>query len=240
MAFHQSHMRDRALVGIKVRVEDQGAKRRLVLTRRRRDALDDGVQDLLDAHARLRRSQNRFRCVEADRLFDLLLDALGIGARQVDLVDDGDDLQIVLKRHIDVGERLRLDALRRIDNEQRALARCETPRHLIGEIDVPRRVDEVQLVDFAILAAVVQAHSLRLDRDAALALQIHVVEHLRFHLTLGQGARALDQAIGERRLAMVDMRDDREVANVFVLHQKFLSLRGLTHQAKPSGSAQMR
>ena len=217
-------MRDRALVRVKVRVEDQSAKRRIVLARGRRDALDDGVEDLLNAHARLRRSQDRLRRVEADRLLDLLLDALRIGARQVDLVDDRDDFEIVLQRHVDVRERLRFDALRRIDDEKSSLAGCKASRHLVCEIDVTRRVDEIEFIDLAVLAAIVQAHGLRLDRNAALALKLHVVEHLRLHLALSQSARAFNEAVGKRRLAMVDVRDNREIADVFVLHQKFLSL----------------
>jgi hypothetical protein len=34
------------------------------------------------------------------------------------------------------------------------------------------------------------------------------------HLALGEPAAALDEAVGERRLAVVDMRDDREVADM--------------------------
>ncbi len=49
-------------------------------------------------------------------------------------------------RQVDVGERLRLDSLGRVDDEQRALARGERSRDLVGEVDVSGRVDEVQLV----------------------------------------------------------------------------------------------
>ena len=59
-----------------------------------------------------------------------------------------------------------------------------------------------------------QRRGLRLDRDAALALEVHRVEHLRLHLAVGQAAAALDQAIGERRLAVVDVRDDGKIADV--------------------------
>ena len=44
------------------------------------------------------------------------------------------------------------------------------------------------------------------------------------HLALGQPAGRLDQPVGERRLAMVDMRDDREIAD-FVI--SFISGGGL-------------
>ncbi len=53
-----------------------------------------------------------------------------------------------------------------------------------------------------------------LDGDAALALDIHGVEQLSLHVALGHGARELEDAVGQRGLAVVDVRDDGEVADV--------------------------
>ena len=50
-------------------------------------------------------------------------------------------------REMDVGERLGLDALRRVDDEDRALAGLEAVADLVGEVDVTGRVDEVEAVD---------------------------------------------------------------------------------------------
>jgi hypothetical protein len=54
---------------------------------------------------------------------------------------------------------------------------------------------------------------MRLDRDAALALQVHRVEHLRRHLTHLERAGDLEKTVGERRFAVIDVRDDREIAD---------------------------
>src|SRR3546814_16873669 len=72
-----------------------------------------------------------------------------------------------------------------------------------------RRVDQVQLVLTAVLCRVVETDGLRLDRSAALALQLPLVEHLLAHPALCQAAAALNQPVGERPLAVVDMPDDR-------------------------------
>jgi hypothetical protein len=53
-----------------------------------------------------------------------------------------------------------------------------------------------------------------LDRDAALALQVHGVEELLGHLAPGEGPRRLHQSVGEGGLAVIDMGDDGEVADV--------------------------
>jgi len=78
---------------------------------------------------------------------------------------------------------------------------------------VARRVDQVQDVLDSILRRVPQRHRPRLDRDAALLLELHVVEHLLVHLARGDGAAPLQNPIGKRRLAVVDVRDDRKVPN---------------------------
>ncbi len=79
------------------------------------------------------------------------------------------------------------------------------------------RIDEVQLVTLSVLRLVEQRDALRLDGDAALALQRHVVEHLRLHLAIRESAAHLDQAVGKRGLAVIHVGDDREIADL--LHE---------------------
>ena len=74
-------------------------------------------------------------------------------------------------------------------------------------------VDQIDHMFCTVAAAIGEAHRLRLDGDAALALELHRVEHLAGHLALLQAAAALDQPVGEGRLAVVDVGDDRDVAN---------------------------
>ena len=149
---------------------------------------------------------------------DFARHALGLGARQVDLVQARDQLEARLDREVGVGDRLRLDPLRGVDDQQRPLAGGQRARDLVGEVDVPGRVDQVQLVGLAVARGEEHAHRLRLDRDAALALEVHRVEQLRAHLARGDRVRQLEDAVGQRRLAVVDVGDDREVADVRLVH----------------------
>ena len=64
---------------------------------------------------------------------------------------------------------------------------------------------------------------MRLDGDAALALEVHRVEHLRLHLAGLKRAGDLEKAVGERRLAVVDVRDDREVANTLRVQRHLMA-----------------
>jgi hypothetical protein len=123
-----------------------------------------------------------------------------------------------LDRRIAVGDGLRFDPLRRIDHQQGALAGRKRTRHLVGKIDVAGSIDQVQVVDLAAARAVSQGRSLGLDGDSALALDVHRVEHLRLHLAIGESAAQVDDAVGERRLAVIDVRDDREITDVLHGH----------------------
>ena len=142
----------------------------------------------------------------------------GSARRQVDLVQHRDDREVVVERQVDVGERLRLHALRGVDDQDGALARREAPRHLVGEVDVAGRVDQVEDVVEAVLRLVGETHRARLDGDAALALEVHVVEELRRHLALRDRAGALEEPVGERRLPVIDVGDDREVSDAAGVH----------------------
>ena len=75
------------------------------------------------------------------------------------------------------------------------------------------RIDEVQRVDLAVLRGVFQRDRMGLDGDAALALQVHVIQDLRLHVAAGHGLGQLQQAIRQRGLAMINVGDDGKIAD---------------------------
>src|SRR5262249_14735217 len=154
--------------------------------------------------------------VDANHIFDLLLDLGWLGRGQVDLVQNRHDLVIVLDRLINVGERLRFYTLARVDHQQRALTGSERARDLVGEVDMARRIHQIENIVLAVPGTIVQPDCLRLDGDAAFALDFHGIEHLFLacHFAIRKPARHLDQAVRQRRLAVVDMSDDGEVADI--------------------------
>ncbi|MCY1380166.1 hypothetical protein D9M69_679590 [compost metagenome] len=81
-----------------------------------------------------------------------------------------------------------------------------------------RRVDQIEVVDLSIACLVVQRGGLRLDGYPTLFFDVHRVEHLRFHLAFREAAATLDQTVCERRLAMIDVRNDRKISDV--IHQR--------------------
>ena len=108
--------------------------------------------------------------------------------------------------------RLRLDAARRVDQHDRAVGGEQRAVGVLAEVLVARRVEQVDRV-----AAVRELQDRRGDRDPALALELHPVggrrarAAARRNLTGRHDRSAVQQKLfGERRLAGVGVRDDRE------------------------------
>ena len=80
-----------------------------------------------------------------------------------------------------------------------------------------RRVDQVEL-ELLPVQDVAEPDRLRLDRDAAFALEIHAVQVLLAHVPGGDGMGDLEHAIRQRGLAVVDVRHDAEVAGSRLVH----------------------
>ncbi len=199
-----------------MRVEDQALERLVRIALGRRDALHDRFEDFGDARPILGGGQKDLFARDREDALELLDHHVHLCRRQVDLVEHRDDRQVLLHRQVDVGERLRLDTLGGVDDEDGALTGLQAAADFVAEVDVSGRVDQVEAVDQAIFGQVLEPDCASLDRDAVLALEIHRVEHLGGHLARVDGVGALEQPIRQRGLAVVDVRDDAEVAQALL------------------------
>ncbi len=217
-AVHDPDAGDGAEVLVVVGVEDQGAEGRLGIAGGRGDPSHHRLEDLGDAGAFLGRGQEYVPGLDPQEIDQLLPVLLGLGPREIDLVEDRDDLQVRVQRQEEVGEGLGLDPLGGVHHQDRPLAGRQGPGHLVGEVHVTRRVDQVQLVGRAVLGPVVHADRVELDRDPPLPLELVGVQDLLPHLPPVEGARPLQQPVGEGGLAVVDVGDDAEVADMIQAH----------------------
>ena len=133
---------------------------------------------------------------------------LGVGA--VDLVDHDDGLEAELQRLGQHEFGLRHDRFGRVDQQHHAVDHREDALDLAAEIGMARRVDDVDVG-----AVPLDAGALGQDGDAALALQIVGVHGALVHvLVLAHRAGLLEQLVHQRGLAMVDMGDDGDIADI--------------------------
>ena len=213
-AVNHAHEHHHADIVVEPAVDDHRARRAIRVAPWRRHAGDHGLDDVFQPHAGLGAARNGVGGIDADHVLDLRLGVVGVGLRQVHLVQHRDHGDAEVQRGVAVGHRLRFDALRGVDDKQRALAGTERTAHLIRKVDVPRRVNQVELVDLAVARLVLQCGGLRLDGDAAFTLDVHRVKNLRFHFAVAKPATALDDAVGQGALAVIDVGNDGEVADV--------------------------
>ena len=210
-AGEDAHVGDDAAVDVEGGIEDEGAQFVIVPLARGGDAMDDGLEDVLDADAGLGAGEEGLLGGDGEDFLELFLDRGDVGVRQIDLVDDRDDGEALLHREVDIGHGLGLDALGGIDDEEGAFAGGERAGDLVGEIDVAGGVEEVERVLDAVLGPVEHGDGVGLDGDAALALEVHRVEELVLGFALRDGAGELQQAVRERGLPVIDVGDDTEI-----------------------------
>ncbi len=208
---HQHHNTD---IIVEPGIDDQRLQRRLGVPLRRRHLGNHGFEHFTYAQASLGRAMHRVRSIDADHLLDLANRIIRVRRRQIDLVQHRHDLDTEFNRGVAVRHGLCLDALRRIDHQQRPFARGKRAANFITEVDMSWSVDQIEVIDFTVHRLVRQRSCLRLDRNTALAFQIHRIKHLRFHFAIRQPTAQLNDSVGQSRLAMVDMGNDGEITNV--------------------------
>ncbi len=130
--------------------------------------------------------------------------------RAVHLVDHDNRPQTELERlrHHEFG--LRQRAFGGVDQHQRAVDHVQDALDLAAEIGMARGIDDV---DAGLLPQ--DRGRLGEDGDAALALQIVGIHRaLGDALVLAERAGLLQETVDQGGFAMVDMRDDRDVAEI--------------------------
>ena len=130
---------------------------------------------------------------------------------------DHDGAQAALQRLGDDELGLRQRAFGGVDQHHDAVDHVEDALDLAAEIGVARRIDDV---DARVLPD--DGRALGEDGDAALALQVVGIHGALGHaLALAERAGLLQQFVDERRLAVVDVGDNRDVSE---LHQSFCAV----------------
>ena len=213
-AIDDAHKDDHAEVGVIPAVHEHGFQRRsLVAFQRRRQASDDGFQHVLDTQPGFRGNQAGVRGVDANDVFDLFSHTLRLCGGQVDFVQNRHDLVVGLNRGIDVRERLRLYPLGGVHDQQRALNRAHRAANFIGKVDVAGGVDQVEDIILSVVGPIVDTHRVGFDRNSAFALDIHRVQQLFLHIPIRHRIGGLDQPVSESGFPVVDMGNDREIAD---------------------------
>ena len=214
-AFHHANLKDHASILIKSRIEHQRLQRRIRIALGSRQLFNNARQHVIDADVILGGNRNRLERIEPQFGINRLLCTFDIGRWKINFVDHRQQGQVVFQRQVEIGDRLRFDPLRRIDNDQRAFARHQRSPHFVRKINVARCIDQIQQIFCSIRSLVIERNRITLDGNAPFTLDIHRVEHLFMQVALRNASAGLNQSVGESRLAVIDVGNNTEVSNVF-------------------------
>ena len=138
---------------------------------------------------------------------------VGRGVVAVDFVDDDNRLGAGFQGLAQDEAGLGLRAVGGIDHQQHAVDHVHDALDFAAEIGVAGGIDDVDVVVLVFEGGVFGA-----DGDALLPFQVHGI-HDAFlggdGLVGAKGARLFEQAIHQRGLAVVNMGDNRDVADMF-------------------------
>ena len=118
-SFLDPHIDDDPFVTVIVAVEDQRTQRGFRLPRWSRDIGYNPLEHRMDILPGLGGNTRRIKAGQPDHVLHFMGNPFRFSRRQVDLVDDRHHFQVMLDRKIGVGEGLRLDPLRCIDDQHR-------------------------------------------------------------------------------------------------------------------------
>ncbi len=219
-------------VGVRLHVGDEHLERAVRVPGRGRERAHDGLEDRPEVGERLA----QLRCALAvagdgvdhgeldlvlvgaevdEKVVDLVEDLLRAGVLAVDLVDDHDGLQPERERLREHEPGLRERPLGRVHEEHHAVDHAERPLHLAAEIGVAGRVHDVDLDLLAGVGDVADGRVLGHDGDPLLALEVHRVhDPLGDVLVVAEGAGLPEERVDEGGLAVVDVGDDGDVAEL--------------------------
>ena len=126
----------------------------------------------------------------------------------VDLVDNDNEFQPHFERLLRDETRLRHGTFRSVHKNEHARDHLQHAFHFAREIRVPGRIDDIDLY-----AVIVDRRIFCQNRNASLALQCAGVHDALFHdLILAERAALFEHLIDERRLAVIDVCNDRNVS----------------------------
>ena len=151
---------------------------------------------------------------DAEHALDLIEQVERIAGRLIELVDEREHRQPMRAADVEQLERLRLDAFGRVEHHDDAVDGEQRAIGVLAEVLVTGRVEQGD-----VMALQLELERRRADRDAALLFHLHPVGHgMPLGLAAANGAGQLDgagvqqQLLGQRGLAGVGVRDDRERA----------------------------
>ena len=146
---------------------------------------------------------------------DLVDDFLDAGIGTVDLVDGDNKAQILLQSLLQHETGLGHTALSSVHQQQNAVDHLQHALDLAAEVGVARGIDDIDLDALVGAGAVLGQNG-----DAALTLDVTAVHDTLCHsLIVAESAALAQQGVHQRGLAVVNVSDDSDIAQIVTNHK---------------------
>ena len=156
-----------------------------------------GFQNLIHADSRLSTGQNGLIRGDGQNILNLLGHSINVRAWKVDLVDHGNDLQTLRIGQLSIGQSLGFHSLGCVDEKQCPFTSGQTPRNLVGKIDMAWGIYEIEQIVLSIRCQIVHRNRMTFDGNAAFALQVHGIQKLFLHFSLHHRLGTLEESVGQ-------------------------------------------
>jgi len=123
--------------------------------------------------------------ITTDQVYDLITNFIYPCTRQVNLIEYGNDLQVMFKRQIEIGNGLSFDPLSSVNYQKGSFTRRNGSGNLIREIYVAGGINQIQRIVLT-LFLIIHLYRMAFNRNSFLPLEVHAIQYLILHLTLRQ------------------------------------------------------
>ena len=125
------------------------------------------------------------RCIhrfKTDYIFNFMGNQFRVCRRQIHLIDNRDNFQIMIQGKISVGQGLSLNSLGSIHHQNSAIAGRQCTAYFIVKVHMPRGINEVKNIFLPVLCLIHNTNGLGFDGDTTLPLNVHIIQNLGLHL----------------------------------------------------------
>ena len=106
---------------------------------------------------------------------------------------------------------MRFNSLRCVNDKHRSLTGSKCAADFVSKVNMPRSVYKVEHITFSVGMGIKHAYGGGFYCDAALALDVHGVQKLLFHVAARNGVRKLHQPVRKGGFAVINMRNDAKI-----------------------------
>ncbi|OPZ53032.1 MAG: hypothetical protein BWY90_00845 [Deltaproteobacteria bacterium ADurb.BinA014] len=155
--------------------------------------------------------------IKAKRFFNAEFGFFNISSGHIDFINNRNYFKIIFHSKIKIRDSLGLNPLSRINDKKNSVARSKSTRYFVGKVNMPRCVDKIENIIFAVFSTIFKSNGISLNRNSPFPLDIHRIKHLIDLIAVIHETAFFDYTVGKRAFSVIDMCNNREISYVFHL-----------------------